>query len=434
LEEPWAVAAVVPLVVVAYQAHARLAQLRLETTRALETFANVIDERDAGTYRHSSRVAELVGALARDLRLPPEQVERLEVAGRLHDLGKIAVDAAVLRKPGKLDREEWAAMRRHARLSARLLRSFRFAADEAMAVEYHHERYDGRGYYGIAREEIPLASHFLTVADTFDAMCSDRPYRRGLSEEAALAEIERNAGAQFHPAVAKAFVAQRRGLDPIGALVADEYEELRRPAARRTRRLPGIHFELLGLVGVALSLALVGLGLPLPALGAALSAAGVFVVHRRGRRRALLLAEALRGELRAAPTAATAFAELSQALGAVASVRWTAVVRWSERELAGAVAVASGAGDHALSDTALTSWFVREADTRGTLLREQHRGETHLAVPIRELASTGGYFVVVVETPPRHVELALGLVRGEIAQALAPLCADQASGRLVAAS
>jgi hypothetical protein len=118
----------------------------------------------------------------------------------------------------------------------------------------------------------------------------------------------------------------------------------------------------------------------------------------------------------------------------MALVRWTAVVRWSERELAGAVAVASGASDRALSDTALTSWFVREADSRGTLLREQHSGETHLAVPIREHGSTAGYFVVVVETPPRHLELALGFARVEIAQAFAPLCVDRASGRLVAAS
>jgi putative nucleotidyltransferase with HDIG domain len=434
LEEPWAVAAVVPLVVVAYQAHARLAQLRLETARALETFANVIDERDVGTYRHSSRVAELVGGLARDLRLPPEQVERLESAGRLHDLGKISVDASVLRKPGKLDREEWAAMRRHARLSARLLRSFRFAADEATAVEYHHERYDGRGYYGISRDDIPIASHFLMVADTFDAMCSDRPYRRGLSEEAALAEIERNAGGQFHPAVAKAFVAHRRGLDAVAALDPSEYEELRRPVRTRSRTLPALQFELLGLVALAVALASAGVGEAVPAVAAGVVACAALVVHGRRRRNAARLAETLRRELEAAGSAADAFRELNHALGAAASARWSAVVRWSERELTGAVALATGSSERAPGDTALTSWFVREADSRAGLLREQHGGETHVAVPLRAEGSTSGYVVVVFETLPRHVDLALRAVRGDLQRALAPLCAGEASDRLVAAS
>src|SRR5207253_4869818 len=152
------------------------------------------------------------------LRLPATEVARLRWAGRLHDLGKICVDRSVLMKPGRLDDEEWAAMSRHPRLSARLLRRFRFAVEEARAVEYHHERFDGRGYYGIPTEELPLASHFLIVADSFDAMVSDRPYRPGLSKDEALVEIERHIGSQFHPAVAKAFVAVQRGLEPYSAL------------------------------------------------------------------------------------------------------------------------------------------------------------------------------------------------------------------------
>ncbi|MGH2995783.1 MAG: HD-GYP domain-containing protein, partial [Gaiellaceae bacterium] len=298
LEEPWAIVAVVPLVVVAYHAHSRHVQLRRETRRALETFANVIDERDSGTYRHSARVAELVGELARGLHLPLSEVARLEAAGRVHDLGKIAVDAAVLRKPGKLSAEEWAAMRRHARLSARLLRSFHFAAGEARAVEYHHERFDGCGYYGIASDEIPLAAHFLVVADTFDAMCSDRPYRRGLSEDEALAEIERNAGTQFHPAVAKAFVAQRRGLDPISALSSAEYDELRGlEVGVNRRRLPALRLELVAVVALAVGLGSAGLSLPAGVVAAALAAAGALVVHRTQLRRARRLASGLRAGL-----------------------------------------------------------------------------------------------------------------------------------------
>src|SRR4029078_4948560 len=146
---------------------------------------------------------------------------------RLHDLGKVAVDASVLRKRGGLDGAEWAAMRRHPRLSARLLQRFEFVAPQAHAVELHHERVDGHGYYGVGGGDLPLASHFLIVADSFDAMTTDRPYRKGLSHEDALLEIERNAGTQFHPAVAKAFCAVQRGVNPTTVLTPDELAEIR---------------------------------------------------------------------------------------------------------------------------------------------------------------------------------------------------------------
>src|SRR2546428_2478809 len=168
---------------------------------------------------------------------PSPGAARLRWAGRLHDLGKIAVDAGVLRKPERLNQEEWAAMRRHPRLSARLLRRFRFASEEARAVEYHHERFDGGGYYGIERQEVPLAAHFIVVADSYDAMTTDRPYRSRLSREHALAQIEENAGTQFHPGVARAFVALQRGRDPVEALAAAELAELR---ALSLRRRPGL--------------------------------------------------------------------------------------------------------------------------------------------------------------------------------------------------
>ena len=204
---PWNVVVLVPLAIAMHQLQVRLRSLQRETLRALETFANIVDERDPSTYRHSVRVASYVDSLARALRLPFSDIDRLRWAGRLHDLGKVAVDASVLRKRGGLDGTEWAAMRRHPRLSARLLQRFEFVAPQAHAVELHHERADGHGYYGVGGDDLPLASHFLIVADSFDAMTTDRPYRKGLSQKAALMEIENNAGTQFHPAVAKAFVA-----------------------------------------------------------------------------------------------------------------------------------------------------------------------------------------------------------------------------------
>src|SRR5438105_211059 len=174
---PWNVVVLVPIAIAVHQAQLRLKSLQRETLRALETFANIVDERDPTTYRHSLRVADYVDALARGLRLPFSDIDRLRWAGRLHDLGKVAVDASLLRKRGGLDGAEWAAMRRHPRLSARLLQRFEFVAPQARAVELHHERMDGSGYYGVRADELPLASHFLIGADSFDALPTDRPDR-----------------------------------------------------------------------------------------------------------------------------------------------------------------------------------------------------------------------------------------------------------------
>src|SRR5207245_1355654 len=159
-------------------------------------------ERDPSTYQHSIRVARSVDRLARSLGLPFSDIDRLRWAARLHDLGKVAVDASLLRKEGRLDGSEWAAMRRHPRLSARLMQRFEFAAGQARAVEFHHERYDGQGYYGIDGSALPLASHFLIVADSFDAMTTERSFRPALSREEAHAKTERNSGPQVPPPVA----------------------------------------------------------------------------------------------------------------------------------------------------------------------------------------------------------------------------------------
>jgi HD-GYP domain-containing protein (c-di-GMP phosphodiesterase class II) len=433
--EPWAVAALVPLVLSVYLAHARLALLRRETSRALETFANMVDERDPYTYRHSTRVAEYVHELALGLRLAPAEVARLHRAGRLHDLGKISVDAAVLRKSSRLDAEEWAAMRRHPRLSARLLRRFHFAAEEARAVEYHHERFDGRGYYGIESGDIPLTAHFLIVADSYDAMTSDRPYRRGLSEEAALTEIEQNAGTQFHPAVAKAFVAQRRGLDPIAAISATEYEELRRVTiARRSSRLPRLPWELFAALALAVGFGLTGLGHPEGAVAGALVAAGAVIVHRRQLRRGERLARALRAALEETSSAAGSLRQLHERLSSTAPLRWSGVLDWQERQLSGSIVIASGPASESPEETALTSWLVREADASAELLHDRQGSRKLVGVRLERDGSTAGYVVLVFESLPRHVELALRALHQDLSVALAPLCVDAPTGVLAAAS
>jgi HD-GYP domain-containing protein (c-di-GMP phosphodiesterase class II) len=429
LEEPWAVAAVVPLVVAAYQAHARHVQLRHETAQALATFANVIDERDSGTYRHSARVAALVGDLARGLRLPAPEVARLESAGRLHDLGKIAVDAAVLRKPGKLSGEEWAAMRRHPRLSARLLQRFQFAAGEAHAVEHHHERYDGRGYYGVGPDEVPLAAHFLVVADTFDAMCSDRPYRRGLTEAEALNEIERNAGTQFHPAVAKAFVAQRRGEDPVEALTPDEYLGLRQLTVRapQRRRLPAFRSELLPAPALAVGLTGAGFG-HLEVLGGGLAlAAAVIASQKLQARRLRRLAARLRGAIGGSPR--ESFDRLVSALAGETSLGWTGLVAWQERELSGTLVLASGDQAQAPGETGLTSWLIRDSEAGGELLVDGRR----VAVPLVREDTTIGYFVFVFNAAPSvRVKGALAVAQTGLSECFAGIVSAGRPERLSA--
>lgn len=418
LAEPWAVAAVVPLAVAAYQARARHALLRRETARALAAFANVIDERDAATYQHSARVAEHAAGFAAALRVSPLEVAKLESAARLHDLGKIAVEAAVIRKPGRLNSEEWAAMRRHARLSARLLQRFQFAADQSLAVEYHHERYDGRGYYGIDRSEIPLASHFLAVADTYDAMRSDRSYREGLSEEAALAEIEANAGSQFHPAVARAFVAYRRSLDPSSVLAPDEHELLRGlsvRAPRRRRPVAGLlaergHLAAPGAIGAALTA--LGFGQPYAAAAFAAIATASIAWARWTALRCRRLTAALESALAGSTTSEEAFAGITRCVSTGAKLSWAGLLSWRERELAGTLALRWGTGV-APSDSALTSWLVREADaSRQPLVgagAEFGRGGDLVAVPVLAEDRLTTFLVLAFEGgAPMHVVEALG--------------------------
>lgn len=428
LGHPWDVLVVIPVALAVNQAHARVRRSRQETLHALETFANIVDERDPSTYRHSIRVAGHVDALARALGLSFGDIDRLRWAARLHDLGKVAVDAAVLRKPGKLRPSEWSAVWRAPRLSARLLRRFEVSAAEARAVEYHRERYDGRGYYGIPAEDQPLAAHFLVVADSFDAMTSDRPYRAGLSTAEALAEIERNIGTQFHPAIAKAFVALQRGQDPFAALTPEEREQIRGSAAPyRAPTVPGARDlkerpDLVALAGVIAGLGGVGLDQRwLVAAGAAMLACGLLLqawVRLRRNRLARALATAL-----GAGDRSDVFEALADRLAAATGADWIALVRWQEDGLGGEVELARGEGPF---ERVLMSWLVREAESRDDLLTgpaHELGGEgAYVALPLRrENSALTGF--VVLRTPRalrRHVGAALAGSLDALGLALAP--------------
>ncbi len=428
VREPWAIVALVPLAIAVYLSRSRLVTLRRETSHALETFANIVDERDSYTYRHSARVAEYIRELATALKLPSSQVASLRWAGRLHDLGKIRVDAAVLGKESALDSAEWAELRLHPRLSARLLRRFRFAAKEAQAVEYHHERADGGGYYGVDPHEIPLAAHFIVVADSFDAMTSDRPYRRGLARAAALAEIEANLGTHFHPAVGKAFVAVQRGEDPLDALTAAELMELRQLDDRgpRSRRSPAGALlerpELVALGGLAAALVGYAAGAGVwAALGLAPSACGLTVwllgLRRAGRLETALAASAADED---------AFSQVVARLVETSDLRWAGLVHWSEPGLAGTLDREWNGGPHRPTESALMSWLIRDAETREELVlapgSEVGRSGVFAAVPLSSGASTDAHLVLKFgRALSPHVKLALVEAKPKLADAfLAP--------------
>jgi HD-GYP domain-containing protein (c-di-GMP phosphodiesterase class II) len=140
-----------------------------------------------------------------------DELELLELAARLHDVGKLGVPDTILQKPGPLDEAEWAVMRRHPEWGAEMVGSVPGLEELGMLVGHHHERWDGHGYpNGIEGESIPLASRVISVCDAFEAMISDRPYRASLTVGDALAELETGAGSQFDPAVVAAVETEVR--------------------------------------------------------------------------------------------------------------------------------------------------------------------------------------------------------------------------------
>jgi HD-GYP domain-containing protein (c-di-GMP phosphodiesterase class II) len=188
------------------------------TMRAL---AEVVDSRSsagAGGGAHSQAVSRYAGAIARELGLADDSIERVRFGGIVHDVGKIGVPDAVLRKPGWLSAEDWHEMRRHPEIGARILAGASLG-DVSEWVLAHHERPDGSGYpAGLAGSEIPVEARILAVADAYEAMTSHRVYRAALDPEQARAELSRGAGTQFDPRVVEAFLrvldspADRRSL------------------------------------------------------------------------------------------------------------------------------------------------------------------------------------------------------------------------------
>ena len=191
----------------------------LETARemyiaTMKSLAHVVEAKDPTTRGHLDRTAHYGVALAR--RIDPALADRPEVAHGffLHDIGKVGIPESILCKAGPLTDLEWIVMRSHPNQGARIMEPIPFMGEAVEIVRSHHERFDGGGYpRGLRGEEIPLAARIFAIADCFDAMTSDRPYRSALSTETAVAEIRAGAGTQFDPSCVDAFAELVRADD-----------------------------------------------------------------------------------------------------------------------------------------------------------------------------------------------------------------------------
>jgi diguanylate cyclase (GGDEF)-like protein len=173
-----------------------------------DVLLKVLSERSTDLHDHVSGVALLSEQTAHRLELPEHEVRRVALAAELHDIGKTAIPDAILDKPGPLDESEWAFMRRHTVIGERIVLAAPSLALTSELVRSSHENYDGTGYPdGLHGDQIPLGAAIIAACDAYDAMVSERPYRAAMSENAALAELRRCAGTQFHPGVVDAVCA-----------------------------------------------------------------------------------------------------------------------------------------------------------------------------------------------------------------------------------
>ncbi len=175
--------------------------------KTISAWANSIDDKSRYTINHSSKVRKYAEAIGKRLYFPDDEMRTISIASILHDIGKQDIDLNILNKPGPLTEEEYNIVKTHSSKGANMLRSIDMLKSAISAVYHHHERYDGFGYpNGLKGEEIPYLARILAVADAFDAMTSERPYKSKKSIHEAIIELQDNAGSQFDPEIVDAFI------------------------------------------------------------------------------------------------------------------------------------------------------------------------------------------------------------------------------------
>ncbi len=180
---------------------------RRNVMRTINSLVSAIDFKDKQTKNHSDNVKHYAAAIAKEMGLSKKHIDTIKEACQVHDLGKIGVHDNILTKPGKLTESEFKEMKLHSLAGAVILKPFHFLDKVVKIVRQHHERYDGTGYPdGIKGEKIDIGARIMSVADSFDAMTSERPYRESVSKEEALNELQDFSGTQFDPKVVIAFV------------------------------------------------------------------------------------------------------------------------------------------------------------------------------------------------------------------------------------
>ena len=186
-----------------------LRKLHFSYTETVTAASAAIDARDSYTAGHSNRVADIACKVGKNLGLDGAQLKCLELAALLHDIGKIGIPDYILNKPAKLDEGEFDKIKEHPTLGYNILGKMEFLSTMLPAILYHHERPDGKGYpEGLKGDQIPIGASIIAIADTYDAMTSDRPYRRALSHESAVGELKKHSGTQLKKEVVDAFLLE----------------------------------------------------------------------------------------------------------------------------------------------------------------------------------------------------------------------------------
>ena len=186
-----------PLVIAQYTYMLRTNE-RKALLNSIMHIVKIVEAKDIYTAGHSIRVAEYSEKIARKMKLNEYEIEILKNIAQLHDIGKIQIDLSVLNKTERLTREDWDEIKKHPVVGYEIVKEITFLKDNSTAVLYHHERCDGKGYpFGLTQEEIPVFSRIISIADSYDAMTTERPYRRALTVSEALEELQKNKGLQF---------------------------------------------------------------------------------------------------------------------------------------------------------------------------------------------------------------------------------------------